>query len=75
MGLRARLWVSLEKKIPDLFLLSFCLDQLQYLSRHSLIFAASLLVALESRMISSAYMTWVIAGPPMLALTPLMAGS
>ena len=54
----------LEKKIPDLFQLISWPDQLQYFSIHLMMLAASFLVAFEKSTISSAYITWVMAGPP-----------
>ena len=47
-------------------------NHLQYLSTHAIILAASSLLAFEKNKMSSAYIMWVMAGPPLLALIPLM---
>ena len=46
-------------------------NHLQYLSTHAIILAASSLLAFEKNKMSSAYIMWVMAGPPLLALIPL----
>ena len=72
MPLVVCLGVWLEIYVPDLLLLMHWPDHLQYMSRHSLMALASILVALEKSTISSAYMTCVMASPFKLALTPLI---
>ena len=64
--------VCFEKKIPDLDLLMLCPDHKQYFSRQSANLWASFLVALEKRIMSSAYMTCVMAGPLAQGLVPLI---
>ena len=72
MPLVVYLGVCLEKYMSDLLLLMHWPNHLQYMSRHSLMALASILVALEKSTMSSAYKTCVMAGPFKLALTPLI---
>ena len=64
--------VCLEKKTLDLMLFRLWLDHKQYFRMQLIMAVALLLVALEKRRMSSAYITWVIGGAQTLALTPLM---
>ena len=59
-------WQCLEKNTLDLLLFKLWPDQLQYVSRKWFMLAASLLQALENNTMSSAYITWVMVGPPTL---------
>ena len=59
-----------EKKTPYFALFRHWPDHLQYMSMHSTLVEAFLLVALENNTMSSAYMTCVMAGALMPALTP-----
>ena len=61
-----------KKKIPDLDLLMLYLDHKQYFSRQLANLWASFLIALEKRIMSSAYMTCVMAGPLAQGLVPLI---
>ncbi|KAM3701459.1 hypothetical protein ACJW31_05G174900 [Castanea mollissima] len=67
--------VCFEMKISDLPLLMLCPDHVQYFSRQSASLFASFLIALEKRTMSSTYITWVMTGPLMLGLTPLILPS
>ena len=59
----------LENNTSDFDLMRLCPNQLLYFWMQFIMVMGLLLVALENRTMSLAYITWVMGGAPMLALT------